>query len=288
MLGMSHSFTLVLLLLGLTGVHGQVAAGRPTCRWSWRRMRCVTAAGDASSCTFNLRHLRCTAKASVVVQSKATQSKVAPGAPTEQQQKKTPPPPQQQQQQPQAAAAESATQQQQQQQQQQQPPPQQQPPQQPAYMAPLHRGVSLQRAQRWAEAVTAYEEALAAATTFRSDAERVQILVAINTNLGLSLQARRSPPLLLLLASSPHLLTSSRSSPLTSPCRALVASTSRSAPLTLPSPRRRATRTATTTTPTLFTRLVTTPPPSQHTAAPSSWRRATPSRILAWATLTTS
>ena len=179
--------TVLFFFAAVAGVNSQAAAGQPTCRWSWRRLRCVSAAGDASSCTFSLRHLRCSAKAAVAA-SKVPQSKVAattPAAPTQQQQqqqqqqqKEAPP----QQQQSQAAATAQQTQQQPQQQ-------QPQPPQQPAYMAPLHRGVSLQRAQRWAEAVAAYEEALAAATSFRSDAERVQILVAVNTNLGLSLQS---------------------------------------------------------------------------------------------------
>ena len=81
--------------------------------------------------------------------SKAAQSKVSP---QQQAQPTTQQPQKQQQKQPQPTQQQAA----------------------PAWLAPLQRGMGLQQANRWAEAVAAYRESLALATSFRSDGERVR------------------------------------------------------------------------------------------------------------------
>ena len=161
------------LLCTALAASAQPAGKSKECRWSWKQFRCVAVAeaNDPARCTFSKRLLRCVPKdkeqappsAGGAVGSKAAQSKVSP---QQQAQPTTQQPQKQQQKQPQPTQQQAA----------------------PAWLAPLQRGMGLQQANRWAEAVAAYRESLALATSFRSDGERVQVLYTANTNLGLALQ----------------------------------------------------------------------------------------------------
>ena len=196
-MGAASKLALAMMVVGSACGHEAAAASAP-CRWSWKSLRCVDPSNNPASCTFSLKRFRCAPKAGresppTAAASKASQSKVTPpkqatthSAAAAQQQ-------QQQQQQQQPAAAQQ--QQQPAQQKPARPGTQQQPQPQtpPAWLTSLQRAMGLQQADRWAEAATAYEAALAAATSFRSEQERVQVLYTANTNLGLALQNTKRP-----------------------------------------------------------------------------------------------
>ena len=63
-----------------------------------------------------------------------------------------------------------------------------------AWLPHLQRGMMMQQREQWADAITAYEEALKLFDPkLHADAERVQFAVSANTNLGLALQNAQRP-----------------------------------------------------------------------------------------------